>query len=95
MPPSPTETRMAAWVIESEKTFEDKHVAALGREEYDRRLAVANAKADELKDDWREQMFMRPQFQSIAMQASAETFAKMEKLPGSKWSRLIYRLAAK
>ncbi len=85
----------ATWEVSTETAFEKKHVAALGRDEYDRRLAVANAKADEL-DDWQEQMFMRAQFQSVAMQMSAEQFkVASEKWNGDRWSRLIYRLATK
>lgn len=83
-----------AWVIESEKTFEQKHVEALGREEFDRRLAVANAKADQL-EDWQERMFMRPQFQSIAMQLNPTQFATAEGWHGNRWSALVHRLATK
>lgn len=83
---------MATWTIESEKKAEEKHVAALGREEYERRLVVANAKADELTE-WREQMFMRPQFQSIAMQLNPTQFATAEAWTGEKWAKLVYKLA--
>lgn len=81
-----------AWVIESEQTFEEKYVAALGREEFERRLAVANAKADEL--EWRERMFMRPQFHSIAMQLNPTQFATAEGWSGARWAKLVYKLAS-
>jgi hypothetical protein len=73
-----------AWVIESEKTFEDKHVEILGR--------AANAKADELTE-WREQMFMRPHFVSIAMQLNPTQFATAEGWSGDRWAKLVYKLA--
>jgi hypothetical protein len=81
-----------AWVIESEKTFEDKHVEILGRAEFDRRQAVANAKADELTE-WREQMFMRLHFVSIAMQLNPTQFATAEGWSGDRWAKLVYKLA--
>lgn len=85
---------MAAWKTTSEEEFEKANVEKLGREEYDKRLATADAKADQLKD-WEERMFMAAQFRSIVMRLSAAQFETMEKLPGDRWSRLVYKLAAK
>ncbi len=69
-----------------------KYVAALGQVEFDRRKAVAATKAGELRE-WKEQMFMAPQFESIALQCSEAQFATLEGLPAEKWSRLVVKLA--
>ena len=80
------------WQIENETDVRNRHVAKLGQAEYDRRLSVAEKKADDLAD-WKEAMFMKPQFVSVAMQLNAEQFEKMSDLGSNRWSRLICKLA--
>lgn len=82
----------ATWVIGDQ---ESKYRAELGTEEYDRRLAIANAKADDLGkgDNWKEEAFMRPQFESVIMQLKPEQVATVEKWTGARFAKLIYKLA--
>ena len=82
----------AQWSIKNQTEWETQYKTKHGPEEYARRLAIANQKADGLTD-WQERMFLRPQFHSVAMQLSSEVLAKAETKSSRAWALVVYKLA--
>jgi hypothetical protein len=82
------------WRISKPGEDETKYRTALGDQEYERRLAIANKKADELHaaGSWEEAMILRPLFQDTIMNITPGTLAKAENLNGRAWAKIIYRL---
>lgn len=83
------------WQVSSESAWEQQHIAALGETECRRRLALAEAKIEELRAvaEWEEVCIMGPQFRSIIMQLSAANVAKWPTIPPRRLANLIYKLA--
>ncbi len=85
---------MADWKVQSEDEWERQWVEKHGREEFDRRLAIAKAKTKGYKKrEWEAAVFYASQFRSIAMQLKPEQLAVAEGWDHRRWEALVNRLA--
>lgn len=85
---------MADWKVTTPDAWQAECVQKLGREEFDRRLAVANAKVEQFpKRLWKEQMFYGQQFRAVAMQLNADQFRTLEGWDYRRWMALVNRAA--
>ena len=92
----------AEWVIDSDGSIERQQRQQLGNAEYSKRIEIANRIADQYPESqWEEQIIMRPQFESIALQVSeallygAEGKVGLAERDHDFWARLVFKLIAR
>lgn len=85
---------IAKWGIIDAEAEKRKNIERLGQEEYNRRLAVVTQKKNDYpEEEWRSRIIFGGQFEVLAMAASEDVFAKLEKQTYKQWESIIHKIA--
>jgi hypothetical protein len=79
-----------SWSIDT--NADKKNLEKHGEAGFTRRRELAEKKTAGIKD-WKERMFMGPQFEAVAMAATDEQLTRLETLSSAGWSKLVCKLA--